>query len=41
LEKYFGTFTRDSIWYRASAGKTITAFLFGKAQENGKLSILD
>jgi CubicO group peptidase (beta-lactamase class C family) len=41
LEKYFGTFTKDSTWYWASAGKTITAFLVGKAQEEGLLSIDD
>ena len=41
LEKYFGTFTIDSIWYWASAGKTITSFLVGRAQEEGYLSILD
>jgi len=41
LEKYFGTFTKDSIWYWASAGKTITSFLIGHAQENGSLSIAD
>lgn len=41
LEKYFGTFTKDSLWYWASAGKTITAFLIGKAQEEGYLSISD
>jgi CubicO group peptidase (beta-lactamase class C family) len=41
LEKYFDTFTQDSVWYWASAGKTITSFLVGKAQENGFLSIAD
>ena len=41
LEKYFGTFTKDSLWYWASAGKTITAFLIGKAQEENFLSIQD
>lgn len=41
LEKYFGTFTVDSIWYWASAGKTITSFLIGKAQEEGFLNIND
>ncbi len=41
LEKYFGTFTKDSLWYWASAGKTITAFLVGKAQEENYLSITD
>jgi len=39
LEKYFGTFVQDSLWYWASAGKTITSFLVGKAQEEGYLSI--
>jgi CubicO group peptidase (beta-lactamase class C family) len=41
LEKYFETFTMDSAWYWASAGKTITSFLIGKAQEEGRLSISD
>ena len=41
LEKYFGTFTKDSSWYWASAGKTLTAFLVGKAQEEGFLKIND
>jgi len=41
LEKYFGTFTKDSLWYWASAGKTITSFLIGKAQEENYLSITD
>lgn len=41
LEKYFGTFSADSNWYWASAGKTLTSFLVGLAQEQGKLSIQD
>ncbi|MFK8044739.1 MAG: serine hydrolase [Crocinitomicaceae bacterium] len=41
IEKYFGTFTQDSLWYWASAGKTLTAFMVGKAQEDGYLSISD
>jgi CubicO group peptidase (beta-lactamase class C family) len=41
LEKYFGTFTQDSLWYWASAGKTATSFLVGMAQAEGKLSIKD
>ena len=41
LEKYFGSFTKDSLWYWASAGKTVTAFLVGKAQEEGSLAISD
>ena len=41
LEKYFGTFTQDSTWYWASAGKTLTAFLVGKAQEEKYLMLND
>jgi CubicO group peptidase (beta-lactamase class C family) len=41
IEKYFGTFNKDSSWYWASAGKTITSFLIGKAQEDGILRTLD
>ncbi|MFZ2899349.1 MAG: serine hydrolase [Saprospiraceae bacterium] len=41
LEHYFGTFTQDSVWYWASAGKTITALLVGIAQQEGHLSIDD
>lgn len=41
LEKYFGTFTKDSNWYWASAGKSLTSLLVGKAQEEGFLSIND
>ncbi len=40
-EAYYGTFTQDSLWYWASAGKTLTAFLIGKAQEQGLLNIND
>lgn len=39
LEKYFGTFTKDSLWYWASAGKTLTAFLAGIAQQEGDINI--
>lgn len=39
FEKYFGTFTADSIWYWASAGKTMTAMLVGIAQQEGLLNI--
>jgi CubicO group peptidase (beta-lactamase class C family) len=38
-EKYFGTFTADSLWYWASAGKTMTAMLVGIAQQEGLLNI--
>ena len=39
VEKYFGSFQQDSIWYWASAGKTMTGFLVGVAQKNGLLNI--
>jgi len=38
-ENYYGTFTQDSLWYWASAGKSLTAFLIGMAQEEGLLDI--
>lgn len=48
LEKYWGKnilntaeFNRNSQWYWASAGKTITAFLAGIAQQEGHLNITD
>jgi len=41
LEKYFGTYVQDSIWYWASAGKSMTAFLVGQAQEENLLDIQD
>jgi CubicO group peptidase (beta-lactamase class C family) len=46
LEKYFGKrlignqdFDRNSLWYWASAGKTLTAALVGIAKEQGRLDI--
>lgn len=41
LEKYFDSFTKDSLWYWASAGKTLTATLIGIAQNDGLLNISD
>ncbi|UOQ54799.1 serine hydrolase [Hymenobacter cellulosivorans] len=41
LEQYFGTYTQDSVWYWASAGKSLTAVLVGLAQQEGLLSIDD
>ena len=48
LEKYFGKdllniadFKANTNWYWASAGKTLTAFTVGKAQEDGLLSLSD
>ncbi|CAN5486140.1 serine hydrolase [soil metagenome] len=46
LEKYWGKnvtntapFDKDTFWYWASAGKTLTAFLIGIAQQDGDLNI--
>jgi CubicO group peptidase (beta-lactamase class C family) len=39
LEKYFGTYTADSTWYWASAGKTLAAFITGVAQQKGFINI--
>lgn len=39
LEKYFGTYTRDSVHYWASAGKSLTSMMVGIAQEKGLLDI--
>lgn len=41
VEKYFGNFTADSLWYWASAGKTMTAVLTGIAVQEGKLKLSD
>lgn len=41
LEKYFGTHTQTTPWQWASAGKTITSFMVGIAQQEGYLSITD
>lgn len=41
LEKYFDTFTKDSLWYWASAGKAITSCMVGIAQQEGLLSLSD
>ena len=39
LEKYFGSFTADSIHYWASAGKSLMAMATGIAQEKGLINI--
>ncbi|MEO6849640.1 MAG: serine hydrolase [Mucilaginibacter sp.] len=40
-EKYFGAFTADSLWYWASAGKTMTGLLIGIAQQEKLVNIND
>jgi len=41
LEQYATDFDQQSNWYWASAGKTLTAFLLGLAQEQGFLNLED
>lgn len=41
VEWYFDDHTQNTSWYWASAGKTLTAFTVGLAQEDGFLSIND
>ncbi|GAA4359649.1 serine hydrolase [Hymenobacter saemangeumensis] len=41
VERYYGTYTADSIHYWASAGKSLTATMVGLAQQDGLLSIND
>lgn len=41
IERYYGTFTVDSSWYWASAGKSLTSVLTGIAQQEGFLDIQD
>ncbi|MBV6654858.1 MAG: beta-lactamase family protein, partial [Mameliella sp.] len=41
LEEYFGTYSQDSIWYWASAGKSLMAVMVGLAQEDGYINISD
>ncbi len=40
-ERYYNGHGRDSAWYWASAGKSLTAFLIGMAQQQNLLSIND
>jgi CubicO group peptidase (beta-lactamase class C family) len=39
LEKYFGTYTKDSLWYWASASKSLAGFITGVAQQKGHINI--
>lgn len=41
LEKYFDTFTKDSLHVWNSAGKTLVGFMTGIAQQEGYLNITD
>ncbi|MGB1032963.1 MAG: serine hydrolase, partial [Flavobacteriales bacterium] len=39
LEYYFDEFTQDSLWYWASAGKSLEAFLIGCAVDDGLIDV--
>lgn len=39
LEKYFGAYKRDSLWYWASASKSLASFITGVAQQKGYINI--
>jgi CubicO group peptidase (beta-lactamase class C family) len=41
VEEYFDGFGKDSLWYWASAGKSLSSMLVGIAQEKGLLNIED
>lgn len=41
LEQYFNGYDASRVWYWASAGKTLTAFMVGMAQQQNKLNIQD
>ena len=41
VEWYFGDHTQNTSWYWASAGKTLTSYTLGIAQEEGLLSLDD
>ncbi|MBO0357644.1 serine hydrolase [Hymenobacter sp. BT186] len=41
VERYYGTYTQDSVWYWASASKSLTATLVGIAQQEGLLQLSD
>lgn len=41
FEEYYNGFEQDSIWYWASAAKTLTGYLVGVAQEEGLLNLDD
>jgi CubicO group peptidase (beta-lactamase class C family) len=41
FEEYYNGFGQDSVWYWASAAKTLTGYLVGVAQEEGLLDLDD
>lgn len=41
IEEYFGTFTTDSLWFWASAGKSLTSVMIGRAEQDGIINLND
>lgn len=41
IEKYYGTFTKDSSWYWASAGKSLTSMLVARILDDGFINLND
>jgi len=41
LEKYYGTFTKDSSWFWASAGKSLTSMLIARILDDGFINLND
>ncbi|MBK6833443.1 MAG: serine hydrolase [Bacteroidetes bacterium] len=41
IEKYYGTFTADSLWFWASAGKSLAAVMIGRAEQDGIINLND
>lgn len=41
IEKYYGTFTVDSMWFWASAGKSLAAVMIGRAEQDGIINLND
>lgn len=39
LEKYFDSFVQDSVWYWASAAKTLTGFMVGMIESDGNIDL--
>ena len=39
VEEYFDEFSSDSLWYWASAGKTLASFTVGMAEANGEIDL--
>lgn len=41
IEKYYGTFTVDSMWFWASAGKSLASVMIGRAEQDGIINLND